>query len=166
MSRSSQQGALRGARVLGLLALLLGLLAMHGLGSGHQTGGGTAARVEAVVPAGHQHAGSAHRHLISTSGDVRHQLPALNEPTLVAVDPLGTSAALEPAPCDGCQQHDVALLCLAVLTLGLAGLVGLLAQHPHPSGAVALPEQPTTRAGPPLRLRPPDLVAGLCVSRT
>ncbi len=163
MSRSSQQGA----RVLGLLALLLGLLAMHGLGSGHQTGGGTAARVEAVVPAGHQHAGSAHRHLTSTSGDVRHQLPALNEPTLVAVDPLGTAAALEPAPCEGCQQHDVALLCLAVLTLGLAGLVGLVAQHPHgPFGAVALPEQPTTRAGPPLRLRPPDLVAGLCVSRT
>lgn len=137
-------------RGLALLAVLVGLVAMHGLGgTQHHTAPPQAAVsltasthhvAHAVVAAGH-----------SVHGAVQG-----------AVDATGEQLA---AAChDTCSQSGAAALCLAVLTTAAAALVAAgrtRVRRAEPASAVRLAS--AVRAPP----RPPfDLVADLCISRT
>ena len=145
------------ARTLTVLALLVGLLVMHGLSADHATMDhplavpGTAAAMVGNGDAmpGHQVVGAFHQRQRTT---VLHNVG--NE---------GLAAAMHtPAPGGG----SMAALCLAILGAALA-LVLLAPAHrgrrAHHGGAPSA-GRPTGRVlrWPP----PPDLVAGLCVSRT
>ena len=150
-------GARVGTRALAVLAVLLGLLAMHGLASTHHASAATTAvqhgaAQHPAAPAdawpGHQHAADEHQHASAV---------------VVAQDAADTIALENPACDDDCP--DLAVLCVAVLT-GAALLVLLLARDRAPLLAAPPQRDRATRA-PPVRVaRPPDPVKELCVSRT
>ena len=154
MSAQQQARAGRAWRLLGVLALLLGLLALHGLVSGHHaplTPGATVLGSAGHASAGHASAGHA---------SAAHASAAHAGATALA-------ELLHDLGCTGCPHHTGAVLCLAVLSAGLALLALLLARHARTRSLPAPPERlPLLRDGPPLHLRPPDLVRQLCVSRT
>lgn len=138
------------ARLLAVVGVLLGLLAMHGLASSHHASAAAlGASDSAAVHAGHAagvHASSDHA---------------------TAVHAAAAHAADAGSSCDGDCALDLATLCLAVLSAGLAAVAAAVAggrSRPHPVRTghhTALPSP-----GPPLRLRPPDPVRDLCISRT
>ena len=164
MDRTAPGG--RAARLLAVLGLLLGLLAMHGLVTGHHSSSAGALPASADVLGGQQH-------MAATLDGPEHAAVQFRVPTLpgyltASVAPAGQagSGALENQ-CTGCPGHGGVALCLAVLFAGLAVLARLLARRARaadlPAPQVRLP---LLRAGPLPFARPPDLVAGLCVSRT
>ena len=123
--------ASRGSRlVLCALALVLGLLGMHGLASEH-----------AAMPG----------------------MPPAHGVTAAAV-PL--HSVLAPAPADH-APGGMAGLCLAVLGGGMVVLLALSAAVGRAGGRDVVSRSRAARApGRLALLRPPDPVAGLCVSRT
>ena len=133
----------RTARLLTFLAVLVGLLAMHGGTDGHSAMGGHATADETAMAA-----------TVVEAAQKAPSLTAFAPPGVIEVD-----RPSQPA------MTSKATLCLAVrgsdLTRGPRGratqTASWMAQR---SGLDPRPE----RAGP--APRPPDLVAGLCVSRT
>lgn len=148
----------RPAQLLGVLALLLGLLAMHGLVGGHHA---PAATLTAAVTG----TGPSLQQVDPAFTHAAHGAPEQHLAVAVMVAP--PAVLLHAAGCTNCPVHAMALLCLAVLSTGLALLTLLLARRTR-TGRLPVPQLrlPLLRAGPPLRLRPPDLVSQLCVSRT
>lgn len=127
-------------RRLALLAVLLGLLAMHGVAMSHHAQ--AAAKVAGAHSASEDHHGA--------EQIARSQ---------------GADAVELPSPvCDRTCQTSVATLCLAVLTVAALGAVGMRRR------GSAVTWMPVRRPRPPvargLVLPPPDPVRELCVSRT
>lgn len=132
----------RTARLLAVFAVLVGLLAMHGVTGGHtamgaQVMGPTAMTASTVQPA---------------------------QPT-ASVHPAARQAGTEMDRPSQPGMTSVATLCLAIRHADRTpGLRGCVTQQDrgmtHGSG---LFPRPVRAGGAP---RPPDLVAGLCVSRT
>jgi hypothetical protein len=135
------------ARLLALLAVLLGLLAMHGLASTHHpVAAPTTAAAGPVAPAPSQHG---------------HHAPAAT-----AADITSGGAQVLPVPsCHDECPNVVALLCVGILTSGLAAAA--LARR---RTLQQLRDLPPVRARAPAGARAfgsrPDPVAELCVSRT
>lgn len=151
MTTRQQQQRSRAARLLAVLALLLGLLAMHGLVGGHHA---PLAAVTASAALGQPPDAAA-----APAGQHGHAAPHTATASPASLSSLA-------AGCPDCAGHGLAVLCLAVLSAGLTLLVGLLARRARAAGLAALRPAALLRGGPPLHLRPPDLVAQLCVCRT
>ena len=163
----------RTARLVGLLAVLLGLLAMHGLGSTHHAAAAAAAPVAGVAavtdsgaaaPAG-MVAGVAapavSHHAGLTSHGHRHTEAAtpVAEPGTAAVDDLGIPA------CDERCQAGLAVLCVAVLTS--AAVLAALARRRRTSHLLVSRRRTSLGRTPSAPWRPGlDPVAQLGISRT
>lgn len=134
------------ARAMTLLALLVGLLGMHGfVGAQHHPPPPTA-QATAAPPAQH----------------VGHAVAEASHAARAAVSAAGERLAT--ACHNDCLQPGAAALCLAVLTAVALGLLGAAGSRGCRAKTVsALRSSWTVRAPPPLRF---DLVADLCVSRT
>lgn len=157
--------AVRGVRLLAVLALLTGVLAMHGLAPGHQRAAQTltqtAARMAMATPAAGPAQLSAHASGSVTTASAAHAPAAV--PASLAVQ----------APCDsGCPDagHGPSTLCLAVLTAAAAATAAAavlaLVAHRGPARVLRRPPSVLTHARPPRRPRRIDLVADLCICRT
>ena len=141
-------GARAVPRGLAVLAVLLGLLAMHGLASTHHAA--------AAAPGQH----SAAQQLAVPTAPDHHQHEAVP-----AVVPGAVAVAAPDGP--GCDDDcpDLAVLCVAVL-VGAALLATLLARRRAPLLGTP-PRHDRADRTPPARVaRPPDPVRDLCVSRT
>lgn len=143
-------------RAVALLALVVGLLAMHGVAGAHHAAAAVpthATSSHAAAPTEH---GATHGY---DEGPVDHALVA-------AGVPVALPAAGVPSCGDECYQPGVATLCVAVLAItALAVAAGLVAR----SRTSASPASRRPRARAPVVLRLPprlDPVAELCVSRT
>jgi hypothetical protein len=165
MSRTGQTGrGAAAARLLALLAVVLGLLAMHGLASTHHA---------AAAPPGHAPSAVANTPLLpqDRAGTHRHDLPASG-----ARDATATAAALPaeavapavPACGDGCPSG-LAVLCAAVIAAA-AAMAWLIAAAAARRRVPASPAGGGPQARAPAAARRlitgPDPVAELCVSRT
>lgn len=141
------------ARWLAVLAVLLGLLAMHGLGSPHHAAaasGATHAALPAAATSPDDDAHAHHHRHAAAKPEVPHDAVAL----------LGSPGA----SCDGACP-DLAMLCVAVLA---GAALALLLTRRRSCPALATPARPRDPArAPPVRhARGPDPVRELCVSRT
>ena len=136
------------AHVFAVLAVLLGLLAMHGLASTHHAAAATSAAQTAAVadtPPAHDHG-----HGAAPTAAVQHDRALLTGPG---------------ATCDDDDCADLAALCVAVLTG--AALALLLARRGSAQPLLAqAPRGAAVRAPPVPPARAPDPVKELCVSRT
>lgn len=147
------------SQVLGVLALLLGVVLMHSVAGGHD-----AHTVQPGLDAG-QHQMTDERS--GTQGTAEH---GAHPRVAQTAQTTGMPAVLEPAgvapPCDGgCPAGSgLAEICLMVVTAtGLLLLAGrTLTTTPHPWPAVPVLHGRRARTRP---LRPPAL-AVLCISRT
>lgn len=148
----------RARRVLAVLAIVLGTLAMHGLASGHHGAVPALPALTTATTAAEQHAVGA-AHAAERAG---HQALAAGA---VAAWPLRDVLT---GGCDGdCGEHPsrLVLLCAAVLlAAGGAFVVGLGQRTWRTVPATGPPLVGRSRATAPLRRL--DLVADLCVSRT
>jgi hypothetical protein len=161
MSRPGQAVGATAARLLGLLAVVLGLLAMHGLASGHHVTAAAPGHDVAAVLAVDELPG-AH----GTAGASRHGVG-----TAMAVTPSGTGSDAGPArsTCDDDCPTAVAVVCVAVLAAAavMAALVRGTAARCSPLFAPLDRGHGARAPAPPRRLLPArDPVAELCVSRT
>ena len=141
----------RAARLFAVLAVLLGLLAMHGLASAHH-----AAATAPVADHGATVAGE------DPAAELPHEHPAVQHGAADAVS--AASSALEAPSChDDCPT--AAALCVAFLAI--AALALLLARQ-RPAVPRWAPTRRRTRpSAPPIWHGPgPDPVRELCVSRT
>lgn len=171
MGRTAQNGRdTSAARLLGLLAVLLGLLAVHGLAGGHHAAAAsplTPAVAHAAAWAAHDdgdgRAGHGHAHDLSAAAAADR--PA-ESGTTGHVAWSAAPALPEPAACDGDCRTDVALVCLAVLAT--AGAVALLAAACRRRARPRLVRHRAAGLLPPQGSPPaaPDPVEDLCVSRT
>lgn len=149
MGRTASRG--RAAGPLAVLAVLLGLLAMHGLASTHHAAAAAPAP-HAVLPLADQAAGPEHHHGAAPAATSAAQQDAV---------------ALTTGPGVSCDEDcpDLMVLCVAVLT-GVALALLLTRRRPSPL-LLALPRPGAPTPGPPVRrARGPDPVKELCVSRT
>lgn len=146
----------RTARVIAVLALALGVLAMHVLAGGHH--GAAADLPTSMTDAGTAHAAETGRALEHGG----HEL--LAAAATAAAAPLNVARDV----CDGdCSEHPAALLLLCVAILIAAGRALALTLQSRAWGHAP-------KTGPPTRVRPGttapprrvDLVADLCISRT
>ena len=156
MARTAQNGHdAHVVRVLTLLAVLLGLLAMHGVASTHHASAAAAEPPAAAQP---------------------HELPqAVPHHQAVSHHQAVTAAAQQPSPlqagpttpsCDQDCQGALVALCVAVLAVAAALAVAVVLR-PH-RGVVAAPTVSSADAPASARaaLPPPDPVRELCISRT
>lgn len=139
-------GARAATRTLAVLAVLLGLLAMHGLASTHHAAAATTAAQHHPAPA--------------DASAVQHHAAG----AAVAHDEADVLAAPSGPAC-GEDCPDLALLCVAVLT---GAALALLMAHRRSSPLLVSPASPHVPAPlPPVRhTQGPDPVRELCVSRT
>lgn len=149
------------ARLVALLAVVLGLLAMHGLASGHHGVAGAPGHDAAAVRAVAEPPG-AHGTAVMTSHTAE---------TASAVMPPGSGSYAVPTPpsCDDDCPTAVAAVCAAVLAAAAmtAALVRAAAARRSPLSATAGSGHRARAPAPPRRLLPRlDPVAELCVSRT
>ena len=153
MARTPRSGrGTHAARLLGVFAVLLGLLAMHGLASSHHASA-SAAEHTAAAAQPHDPAWAEPPHLAAAN------VAAAQEPAGPVAAPAGPS----------CDDDCAALvtLCVAVLAATVAVAVVLLRRRCRrcaltASADRAVPAPPSARAALP----PPDPVRELCVSRT
>ena len=170
MSRTGQtlRGAAAAARLLGLLAVVLGLLAMHGLASAHHAAASAAAPV-------HAPSSSAGHSLLPPDRDGTHPhhhdglaSPATAGPATAAglLDVAGAGPAVPG--CDDDCPSGLAALCAAVLAAAAATawLVGAAARRPAAVAPARGGPRPRAPAAARRLLPGPDPVAELCVSRT
>lgn len=133
-------------RALAVLAVIAGVLAMHGLASAHH-----AAAAAPLVPA----------LLAAATADDHAHHAASPQPSAA---PAIAANAHDCDPLCSSGEHGLALLCVAVLIAVTAGVLvlrqrtGALPRSTAPPSAVRVPS-----TAPPRSL---DLVAELCVSRT
>lgn len=164
MDRTATDG--RAARLLAVLALLLGLLAMHGLVTGHHSSGAAASPVSVVATTVQQHPAAVLGLAGAEQVGTQPHTPAHTAGLAAALAGAPSDGALR-SPCTDCPGDGVVALCLSVLSAGLALLARLLARRARAAGLPAPQGRlPLLRPGRLPFPRPPDLVAGLCVSRT
>ncbi len=150
----------RAARLLAVLAVLLGLLAMHGVAGAHHAAAETPAADHAAATVSEQPpAETAHL----------HDRPAGQHETAVRLVTAGQHAAAAPREPAGPLCHgdcrSVAALCLAVLVGAAVAL--LLARRRASPPLFAPSRRRATAPAPSVRhVRGPDPVRELCVSRT
>lgn len=164
-------------RAVALLALVVGLLAMHGVAGAHHAAAGTETHGTAHATSAHAtsaHATSAH----ATSGHVAaptehgtdHATHGYDGSRVGhALTAAGVLVALPASGFPGCDddcEPGVATLCVAVLAVTAIAVAAGLAARSRTSTLQAS-ERPRARAPVVLRLPPRlDPVAELCVSRT
>ena len=161
MSMDDTAAGGRPARLIAVLAILLGLLAMHGVASAHHADAAIPVADHGVLPAVDFPPAEA------AGPDQHHGTPAAQTTTATttATQPdVALLAASAGTTCHG-DCPGVAALCLAVLT-GAALALLLARRRARPAGVATAP--PTARGpAPPVRnARGPDPVRELCVSRT
>ncbi|MCU1691430.1 MAG: conserved rane protein of unknown function [Frankiales bacterium] len=141
----------RAARPLAVLAVLLGLLAMHGLVGAHHAAAATSTHQAPAAGAVHHHGPAGAPFATPAHATVVARAVA------VLVDGPGAS-------CDGDCAH-LGELCLAVLT---GAALALLLARRGPAPLLLAPTRRAPRgAGPPgQHARGPDPVRELCISRT
>lgn len=152
-----------------VLLVLAGLIGMHGLTSDHtaMAGAGSVASPSASDPEA-MHGAMTHRlaGLPPNGTQTIEHMPGVDRSTARPAGGSGDAVAA-PAPQGGHGVMAMTGLCLAVLA-GIGLLVALGRRTPSGRGPrpITLAAQllAALRALPPPR--PPDLVAGLCVSRT
>ncbi len=153
-------------RALAVLAVLLGLLAMHGLSSTHHAAASPpphaappATAAHAAVEAAPEAEAGAHHHAVA--------LPAAALPAAALPAALHSTVALVGGPGASCDDGcpDLAMLCLYVLT---GAALALLLARRRSSWLLVAPARPRAPGpAPPVRhARGPDPVRELCVSRT
>ncbi|MCY7364735.1 MAG: hypothetical protein LH469_05400 [Frankiaceae bacterium] len=150
MARTAQNGHdAHVVRVLTLLAVLLGLLAMHGVASTHHAPAAAAEPSAAAQPYDPPEAGPHHQ-----------------AATAAAQQPSPLPAGPATPPCDQDCPGALAALCVAVLAVA-AELAVAVVLRPH-RGVVAAPTVCSADAPASARaaLPPPDPVRELCISRT
>ena len=169
VDRTAWNGRVAPARLLALLAVLVGLLAMHGLASTHHSAA-TAAERPAGPAERHFAAAVVNRHSAATvqAHDVphapaHHGAAAAGSP---AQQPTGPRAAPSGPACDTDCVTGLVALCVAVLAVAVIATAVLLSHRARPWGS--RPALGTARAPTAARLDPPppDPVRELCVSRT
>ncbi len=146
---TDDQRSARAARVIAVLAVLFGLLAMHGIASAHHAQA-TGPEQGAVAQ---QHGPEAPSH---------HEAAK----PLIAAQEAGEVAPAD-LPCDGECPSGLATLCLAIVATAVALALGVSLGRAtgrvvvaRPAAVVRAPG--SARPAPP----PPDPVRELCVSRT
>ena len=151
--RRNEHGA-HARQVLALLAILLGLLAMHGLASSHH--GPAAAAAE------HTDAGSPSH---DAAGTTDHDAA---DAALSAESSTGSPASPAGPSCDGDCPSAFLTLCVAVLAAAaaLAAAVVLLRRRPYRRAIAAGAPTSSMPADARDDVPPPDPVRELCVSRT
>lgn len=140
----------RAAQLLAVLALLVGLLSMHGVTSAHH-----AAATPAAPHVSAADARTTHAHDVDSAAGT------------VAATPQAVAVLAGPADpsCQGDCPTAAAALCVIVLTGAALGLL-LLRRRAAPLRLAPVP-LPSRSAAPPVRhARGPDPVRELCVSRT
>jgi len=142
----------RAGRLLAVLAVLLGILVMHGLVSAHHApvAAAAAAHPAAAAPLHHAAAADPHQRVLDAASA---QQPA---------DPRSVPAG---ASCDG-DCGAVVLLCLAVLVVTVGVAVALVVVRRRRATGADQGGTVPTPAGLRSAVPPPDLVRELCVSRT
>jgi len=179
-SARSGHGA-RGLRALGMLAVLLGLLAMHGLASSHH------APASASEHSASEHSASEHsaaEHSAAEHSAAEHSVAAplaagSSAPELGlarghhrAVAATQQPSALLASPAGSSCEHDcpgaVLALCVAVLAATAALAAAAVVLRRRRRGAVESAPAGVVRAPACARsaFPPPDPVRELCVSRT
>ena len=145
----------RAARLLSVLALLLGLLAMHGLTTDHHVTAAASGSHRAVVAAAADDEATAHH--------VGHDSPT----ALTAGDGAAFVQAVTAPAGATCEDDcaEVVALCLAVLAGAVAVLL-LAHRRAGPSLLTPSARSAGTSAPPTRWARGPDPVRELCVSRT
>ena len=148
------------ARLLALLAVVLGLLAMHGLASTHHAAASPVKLQPATagvgVPLQPQERAGSHQHESVVSGA---RTAALS----------GKALALPVPACGDECPSDVAVLCAAVVAVAAATawrLAAAAARQRVPACPAHGASQPRAPAAARRRSTGPDLVSELCVSRT
>lgn len=155
------------ARLLPVLAVVLGLLAMHGLASTHHASAAPAraGTPSAVAPVDSRQAVSQHRHGPQADDRAASGAQASTAMAGSLVERAVTGPAV-PECGDDCTDS-LAMLCAAVLaaTAAAVWLIVAAARRPVPT---ATRRGPRARAPARARRLPPrlDPVAELCVSRT
>ena len=149
MKHVSRTQPLRQARLLWVLAVLLGLLAMHGLASTH-----------------HAAAAPAHRAAVSGTATSQAQAEHEHEHGQAAVSTPEAHAAMPAPACHDECPSTVAVLCLAVVT-GVVAAAALARQRVQRLLRTTGPQPPSRQPGAARSALPgPDPVVELCVSRT
>ena len=151
----------RAARLLSVLALLLGLLAMHGLTTDHHATAAASGSHRAVVAAPADDGAPADDE--ATAHHVGHDSPTGLTAGDGAAFVASVTAPAGPTCDDGCAE--VVALCLAVLADAVAVLL-LADRRAGPSLLTPSPRSAGTSAPPAPWARGPDPVRELCVSRT
>lgn len=165
----TRRGATAAARLLGLLAVVLGLLAMHGLASAHHA----AAAPPVHAPPVHAPSAATDHSLLpqDRDGTHRHDHGAPGSPAATGLaagllDVVGAGPAV-PGCGDECPSG-LAVLCAAVIAAAAATawLVAVTARRPVVAAPAHGGPRPRAPAAARRLLAAPDLVAELCVSRT
>ena len=166
MDRTARNGRAAPARLLALFAVLVGLLAMHGLASSHHSP--AAAAEHPSGPAQLHSAAAVQAHDVQTH-DVQAHAPAHHGAAATGSpdqQPTGPLAAPSGPSCDTDCITGLVALCVAVLAAAVIATAVLLRHRARPWGS--RPARGTARAPTAARLDPPspDPVRELCVSRT
>ena len=156
MDRTARNGRAAPARLLALFAVLVGLLAMHGLASSHHS---PAAAAEHPSGPAQLHSAAA----VQAHAPAHHGAAATGSPDQ---QPTGPLAAPSGPSCDTDCITGLVALCVAVLAAAVIATAVLLRHRARPWGS--RPARGTARAPTAARLDPPspDPVRELCVSRT
>lgn len=162
MGRPTRTGrTVHAARLLALCAVLVGMLAMHGLASSHH-----APAAAAQHPAA---AAAPHDATSAQPDDATSAQPPDHAAVLASTGPPGTGAVAAPAgtTCDDYCPGAVLALCLAVLAAAAALLGAAVLVHRRRRTAVTHTDPVrSVPASARVALRPADPVRELCISRT
>ena len=160
VDRTAWNGRVAPARPLALLAVLVGLLAMHGLASTHHS---PASAAEHSSGPAERHSAAAVQAHDGPHAPAHHGAAAAGSP---AQQPTGPRAAPSGPACDTDCVTGLVALCVAVLAAAVVATAVLLRHRACPWGS--RPALGTARAPTAARLAPspPDPVRELCVSRT
>lgn len=153
VDRTAWNGRVAPARLFALFAILVGLLAMHGLASSHHSPASAAERHSAAAVQAHD----------VPHDPAHHGARAAGSP---AQQPTGPRAAPSGPSCDTDCVTGLVALCVAVLAAAVVATAVRLRHRARPWGS--RPALGTARAPTAARLAPPppDPVRELCVSRT
>lgn len=147
----------RAMRLFAVLAILVGLLAMHGVASAHHAAAATPAAGHSVLPAASSPTDE------PTGPQHHHGTPVAQTTAMIPPDGALLAAPAGPACQDDCPG--VVAICLTVQT-GVP-LALLLAERRACPVLTALVPLPARASSPPVRqARGPDPVRELCISRT
>lgn len=164
-------GAAAAARLLALLAVVLGLLAMHGLVSSHHGAAAVPGHVAGMAVADEHAEGAPSGAELDPGSPAAVHTAARTAAATTQALPGPGSAGPDRSSCDGDCPQEWAAACVVALAAAAGAAAALALAH----AAARRPVLPTRPGGglrlrapaPPQQLRTsPDPVAELCVSRT